>query len=139
MYTRGQKDPDFILRPSGEKRLSNFMLWQAAYSEMVEMDVLWPDFTREDLDVAIWNSVTAAVVSAASDCGKRGRISLKTRIITSIVGLAVLAVVLSLFNTAVFEVVVALICLVAVHEIYEAFDFGKHGTWVLAAFRFIRW
>ena len=53
MYTRGQKDPDFILRPSGEKRLSNFMLWQAAYSEMVEMDVLWPDFTRHDLDLAI--------------------------------------------------------------------------------------
>ena len=53
MYTRGQKDPDFILRPSGEKRLSNFMLWQAAYSELVEMDVLWPDFTRQDLDAAI--------------------------------------------------------------------------------------
>ena len=53
MFTRGQKDPDFILRPSGEKRLSNFMLWQAAYSELVEMDVLWPDFTRADLDAAI--------------------------------------------------------------------------------------
>ena len=49
MYTAGQKDPDFILRPSGEKRLSNFMLWQAAYSELVEMDVLWPD-----LPAAIW-------------------------------------------------------------------------------------
>ena len=53
MFTRGQKDPDFILRPSGEKRLSNFMLWQAAYSELVEMDVLWQDFTRNDLDAAI--------------------------------------------------------------------------------------
>lgn len=53
MYTAGQKDPDFILRPSGEKRLSNFMLWQAAYSELVEMDVLWPDFTRDDMDKAI--------------------------------------------------------------------------------------
>ena len=53
MYTRGQKDPDFILRPSGEKRLSNCMLWQAAYSALVEMDVLWPDFTRADLDAAI--------------------------------------------------------------------------------------
>ena len=53
LYTAGQKDPDFILRPSGEKRLSNFMLWQAAYSELVEMDVLWPDFTRSDLDAAI--------------------------------------------------------------------------------------
>ena len=53
MYTCGQKDPDFILRPSGEKRLSNFMLWQAAYSELVEMDVLWPDFTRADLEAAI--------------------------------------------------------------------------------------
>ena len=53
MYTAGQKDPDLILRPSGEKRLSNFMLWQAAYAELVEMDVLWPDFTPADLDAAI--------------------------------------------------------------------------------------
>ncbi|MEG1381010.1 MAG: polyprenyl diphosphate synthase [Ruthenibacterium sp.] len=53
MYTSGQKDPDFILRPSGEHRLSNFMLWQASYAEFVDMDVLWPDFTRADLDSAI--------------------------------------------------------------------------------------
>ena len=53
LYTRGQKDPDFILRPSGEMRLSNFMLWQASYSEFISMDVLWPDFRREDLDRAL--------------------------------------------------------------------------------------
>ncbi len=53
LYNGGQNDLDFILRPSGEKRLSNFMLWQAAYAELVEMDVLWPDFTRADLDTAI--------------------------------------------------------------------------------------
>ncbi|MEG2286954.1 MAG: polyprenyl diphosphate synthase, partial [Ruthenibacterium sp.] len=53
MYTAGQKDPDFILRPSGEHRLSNFMLWQASYAEFVDMNVLWPDFTRADLDTAI--------------------------------------------------------------------------------------
>ncbi|MBP8855391.1 MAG: di-trans,poly-cis-decaprenylcistransferase [Oscillospiraceae bacterium] len=53
LYTSGQRDPDFILRPSGEKRLSNFLLWQSAYAEFVEMDVLWPDFTRAHLDEAI--------------------------------------------------------------------------------------
>ncbi|MFI3169863.1 MAG: polyprenyl diphosphate synthase [Faecalibacterium sp.] len=53
LYNGGQNDLDFILRPSGEHRLSNFMLWQAAYAELVEMDVLWPDFTRDDLDTAI--------------------------------------------------------------------------------------
>ena len=53
LYTRGQPDPEFILRPSGEKRISNFLLWQIAYSEFVYMDVLWPDFTRKDLDEAI--------------------------------------------------------------------------------------
>ena len=47
MYTAGQKDPDFILRPSGEKRLSNFLLWQAAYAEFVFSKTLWPDFTPE--------------------------------------------------------------------------------------------
>ena len=53
LYTKGQPDPDFILRPSGEMRISNFLLWQIAYSEFVYMDVLWPDFTRNDLDAAI--------------------------------------------------------------------------------------
>ncbi|MEG3030524.1 MAG: isoprenyl transferase [Oscillospiraceae bacterium] len=53
LYTKGQPDPDFILRPSGEKRISNFLLWQSAYSEFIYMDVLWPDFTRKDLDKAI--------------------------------------------------------------------------------------
>ncbi len=53
LYTKGQPDPDFILRPSGEMRISNFLLWQIAYSEFVYMDVLWPDFTRADLDKAI--------------------------------------------------------------------------------------
>ena len=53
LYTKNQPDPDFILRPSGEKRISNFLLWQCAYSEFIYMDVLWPDFTRDDLDAAI--------------------------------------------------------------------------------------
>ena len=53
LYTAGQKDPDFILRPSGEKRLSNFLPWQSAYAEFIYMDVLWPDFTRKHLDAAI--------------------------------------------------------------------------------------
>ena len=53
LYTAGQKDPDLILRPQSSAALSNFMLWQAAYSELVEMDVLWPDFTPADLDAAI--------------------------------------------------------------------------------------
>lgn len=53
LYTSGVPDPDFILRPSGEKRLSNFLLWQASYSELIYMDTLWPDFTPELLELAI--------------------------------------------------------------------------------------
>ncbi len=53
LYTKGQDEVDFILRPSGEKRISNFLLWQMAYSEFIYMDVLWPDFKRSDLDEAI--------------------------------------------------------------------------------------
>lgn len=49
LYTAGQISPDLIIRPSGEQRLSNFMLWQAAYSEFWFDDVLWPDFTKKDL------------------------------------------------------------------------------------------
>lgn len=53
IYTAGQPDPDIIIRPSGEYRLSNFLIWQAAYSEFWYSDVLWPDFKPKDLDKAI--------------------------------------------------------------------------------------
>ena len=46
-------EPDLVIRTSGEKRISNFLLWQAAYSEFVFTDVLWPDFTKDDLQAAI--------------------------------------------------------------------------------------
>lgn len=53
LYTSGQPDPDLIIRPSGEYRISNFLLWQSAYSEYVFMDILWPDFKPEDLQKAL--------------------------------------------------------------------------------------
>lgn len=53
LYTGGQPDPDLIIRPSGEERLSNFLLWQGAYAEFVYFDILWPDFKTSDLDEAI--------------------------------------------------------------------------------------
>ncbi len=53
LYTAGQPDPDLIIRPSGEHRTSNFLLWQSAYAEYVIMDVLWPDFGPDDLNAAL--------------------------------------------------------------------------------------
>ncbi|MBQ4651890.1 MAG: isoprenyl transferase [Oscillospiraceae bacterium] len=53
MYSAGIPDPDLMIRPGGEKRISNFLLWQCAYSEFYFTDVLWPDFTTEELDKAI--------------------------------------------------------------------------------------
>ena len=53
LYTAGLPDPDLIIRPSGELRLSNFLTWQSAYAELWFSDILWPDFTPEDLDRAI--------------------------------------------------------------------------------------
>lgn len=53
LYTKDQPDPDLIIRPSGEERLSNFLLWQSAYAEFVYFDILWPDFKTKDLDQAI--------------------------------------------------------------------------------------
>ena len=54
IYTANQPDPDLIIRPSGEQRLSNFLLWQSAYSEFWYSDVLWPDFKEKDLDEALF-------------------------------------------------------------------------------------
>ena len=53
LYTAGLPDPELIIRPSGEVRVSNFLLWQSAYSEYYFTDVLWPDFTEKELDRAI--------------------------------------------------------------------------------------
>ena len=55
LYTAGQPDPDLIIRPSGEFRLSNFLMWQGAYSELWFSDCLWPDFTKEDLLRSIYD------------------------------------------------------------------------------------
>ena len=53
IYTKHYPDPELIIRPSGEYRLSNFLIWQSAYSEFWFSNVLWPDFTTDDLDRAI--------------------------------------------------------------------------------------
>ncbi len=54
LYTAGMPDPDLVIRPSGEERISNFLLWQSAYSEFYFTDTLWPDFTEKDMDAAIF-------------------------------------------------------------------------------------
>jgi undecaprenyl diphosphate synthase len=54
LYTAGLRDPDLVIRTSGEMRISNFLLWQVAYSELYVTDTLWPDFTRTELLEAIF-------------------------------------------------------------------------------------
>ena len=53
LYTAGIPDVDLIIRPSGEQRLSNFLIWQSAYAEYYFTDILWPDFSVKDLDKAL--------------------------------------------------------------------------------------
>jgi undecaprenyl diphosphate synthase len=53
LFTAGMPDPDLVIRTSGEHRLSNFLLWQSAYAELVFQDVLWPDFGAADLQAAL--------------------------------------------------------------------------------------
>ena len=53
IYTAGMPDPDLLIRPGGEKRISNFLPWQLSYTEFIFTDKYWPDFNRDDLDEAI--------------------------------------------------------------------------------------
>lgn len=53
LYTRGAPDPDLMIRTAGDQRISNFLLWQAAYAELYFTDTYWPDFGREDIDMAL--------------------------------------------------------------------------------------
>lgn len=54
LYTKNQPDPDLIIRPGGELRLSNFLIWQMSYAELYFTDILWPDFTPKELEKAIY-------------------------------------------------------------------------------------
>lgn len=58
IYTKGQPDPDLIVRTGGEMRLSNFLTWQSTYSELYFCDVLWPDLSESDIDLAVENYYT---------------------------------------------------------------------------------
>lgn len=62
LYTADLPDPDLVIRTSGEQRLSNFLMWQAAYAELMFVDTLWPDFGKDDL---------AAALSAFADRDRR--------------------------------------------------------------------
>jgi len=53
LYSAGAPSPELMIRPGGEQRLSNFLLWQCAYSEFYYTDVLWPDFSKDELHKAI--------------------------------------------------------------------------------------
>ena len=53
LYTANMPDPDMLIRPGGESRLSNFLLYQAAYTELLMTDVFWPDFGRDDFAAAL--------------------------------------------------------------------------------------
>ncbi len=53
LYTVDIPDPDLLIRTSGEKRISNFLLWQLAYAELIFLDTLWPDFSNQDLQNAV--------------------------------------------------------------------------------------
>jgi undecaprenyl diphosphate synthase len=54
LWTRELPDPELLIRTSGEQRISNFLLWESAYTEFVFLPVLWPDFRREDFYQAVW-------------------------------------------------------------------------------------
>ena len=53
LSTAGMPDPDLIIRPGGEQRISNFLIWQSAYAEYYYTETLWPDFTADEIDQAL--------------------------------------------------------------------------------------
>ena len=70
----GLKDPDLLIRTSGEMRISNFLLWQIAYSELYVTDTLWPDFTRTELLEAIFDYQNRERRFGGSQSTGRGRV-----------------------------------------------------------------
>ena len=66
LYTADIPDPDFIIRTGGKQRLSNYLLWQAAYSKLIFTDILWPDFNLDDIKPQLCISSKAFAVNYAS-------------------------------------------------------------------------
>jgi undecaprenyl diphosphate synthase len=98
LYTSDLPPLDLLIRTSGEVRLSNFLLWQAAYAEMWFTDVLWPDFTPEHLKEAWPPSASGSAVSVAAEKGLTARVGadLKVRTLSAIVMVAVAGLALAL-------------------------------------------
>ena len=69
LYTRGQPDPDLVIRTSGEQRLSGFLLWQSAHSEFYFCDAYWPDFRRVDFLRALRGVRRPAAAVRQLSCG----------------------------------------------------------------------
>ena len=108
LYSAGVPDPDLIIRPSGEYRVSNFLLWQSAYSEYYFTDVLWPDFDKQELIHAI-----------RAFQGRSRRFGGDMMIVRTIVGImlvALLVLVLFVLPVWVMPVAVAAISVLAMHE-----------------------
>ena len=86
LYAPDMHDPDLIIRTGGERRLSNFLLWQSAYSELVFSDELWPDFSREDMEAALAGVQHApAAVRRQMSGARAGRALLHARIYEHVV------------------------------------------------------
>ncbi len=74
LYAPEMNDPDLLIRTSGERRLSNFLLWQCAYSELVFSETLWPDFSRADLEAALGRPVRAVAYPVGRSIAREARI-----------------------------------------------------------------
>ncbi len=113
LYTAGLPDVDLLIRPSGELRLSNYLIWQCAYAEYYFTNILWPDFNRNELNRAL------------ADFAQRGRRfggiwSMKVRIISGVVGAILAVAILLLHKTFVFPLAIAALICIALFELFRA-------------------
>src|SRR5660398_169958 len=112
MYSQEMRDPDLVIRTSGERRLSNFLLWESAYSEFYFSNVLWPDYDKDEFERALRD-----YVGRERRFGQREAGDLRIRILVALVGVP-LGVAAMVVGGYVFFGIVALLTLLGMHEFY---------------------
>ena len=130
LYAPEMHEPDLLIRTSGEQRISNFLLWQCAYSEFVFTDVLWPDFSRADLEAALQEyDERGRSASAGADGVARGRRAARRNTSSDLaarIAVAIPAIVFAIVIVAqgglVFAVGVVVLGLIALHELFEMYE-----------------
>src|SRR5699024_2042694 len=132
LYTKNISEPDLLIRTSGEVRLSNFLLWQLAYTELWFTDVLWPDFNEDMFKEALKDYQTRKKGYGGISGGHK----MKARIITAIIGLIIVLPII-IYGNLPFIIVAFILALIGLFELIRMYKPNQIFVYMLFSVLFL--